>query len=52
MTTENDGCFGPRVKVLIILEVDRIFWYFFGELIDATKFCLFFKLIPVGWSNI
>ena len=40
------------VKVLIFPEVGRIFWNFFGELIDAMAFCLFLKIIQVGWSNI
>ena len=41
------------VKVLIFPGVGRTFWNFFGELIDAMAFCLFFsKLIQVGWSNI
>ena len=40
------------VMVLIFPEVGRIFWNFFGELIDAKAFCLFLKIIQVGWSNI
>ena len=40
------------VKVLIFLEVGRIIWNFFRDLIDAIEFCVFLKLIQVGCWNI
>ena len=40
------------VKVLIFLEVGRIFMEFFRELTDAMELCLFLKLIQVGCRNI
>ena len=52
LTAEIDGSFAPSVKVLILQEVGRTSWNFFGELIDATEFCLFSKLIQVGCRNI